>query len=203
MFKNALVGMMMLVVAVLAGCATPIIADLSGSDYNLSRKINSNIKLSKVNVRNLAPETKFSTTNPGSQTHFAIRTETQFRKTLEDDIKRYFDQAVQIDTLANKSLTITIKSADNYFVWEGNSQVPLIALLSVGSDVDYIISLKILFEIEENNKVVNSYYYDDIVTIKGKGAVNSDIKEAYQKLVAEYRAKFFSDIETMFLKRYF
>lgn len=189
----------------LVGCAnTPMSVDLSQSEHLLqSRSSQSKATVSNVSITNKAEKTKLVNTPLGSDTFFPFNTDIEIRKTVEADIRNFFDQALDKSQKTSRSLVVTIYKADGYWVWGGASKIPFVGLFTVNAETDYVVSLRVLFEIEEDEKVTSSYLVDDKFVIQGSAAAEDVIKENYQRLIAEYRKIFFNDLDNRFVARYF
>jgi hypothetical protein len=196
---------LILAVISLSGCAnTPMSVDLSQSEHLLQRKSKQDkASVSNVVITNKAEKTKLVNTPLGSDTLFPFNTDVETRQTVEADIRRFFDVTLDKNQKSSRSLAITINKVDGYWVWGGASKIPFVGLFTVGADTDFVVSLRVLFEIEEGGKVISSYLFDDKFVIQGSAATEDVIKENYQRLIAEYRNKFFSELDDRFVARYF
>jgi len=196
---------LILAVISLGGCAnTPMSIDLSQSEHLIqSKSKQGKAGVSSVVITNKAEKTKFVNTPLGSDSLFPFNTDVEIRQTVETDISRFFDLALDKNQKSSRSLAITINKADGYWVWGGASKIPIVGLFTIGSVTDFVVYLKVLFEIEEDGKVVSSYLIDDKYFIKGSAASEDVIKENYQRLIAEYRTKFFNELDSRFVARYF
>ncbi|MCD8545168.1 MAG: hypothetical protein LRY52_10110 [Sulfurospirillum cavolei] len=68
--------------------------------------------------------------------------------------------------------------------------------------VTYGLNIKVLFEVEEDGKVIKSYTFNDTIKIKNGNATQDDIMAGYKKLISHYREVFFNEIHNQFTKRY-
>jgi hypothetical protein len=111
---------------------------------------------------------------------------------------------LDLSDTATKSLKIKIKKAYSYYVTGAGDTVPFVGLFTVHSNHPYNFHLDVLFEIEENGKVLKSYDFDEEIILKdGKTAYPSDIEEFYTRLIKFYRKEFFNHLDNEFIDRYF
>ncbi len=181
------------------GCTIkPMEVDLGSNQFNNQASLNINIK--KISVEKIEKEIKFDYSGYGDS-KMPIVTKESTTTVVEKDIKEYFSKLV-FNSNSNRTVNITIKEATPYWIFSGANKVPVVGLFTAGMQTDYFLNLNILFEIEENGKVINSFLYDDVITIKNSASFEEDIKKGYQILIKEYRNVFFDDLENKFIKRY-
>jgi hypothetical protein len=191
------------VVFVTACSTTPMVVELADSIYRpSSTKEGDQYGVSFVKVLNKADEGRF-VNNPFGDSVFPIKPHTPTRETVEDDLRRFLIETLPVRQAAPRSLRVTISKAESYWIYGGAMTIPVIGLAFVGADTEFGMNLRVLFEIEENGKVTRSYLFDERITVQGKATTPDSIKESYQKLIAEYRTRFFGELETNFLNRYF
>ena len=178
----------------LTACSTaPAVVDLSDSVYKPSSPNEGDqYSVSFVKILNKAD---------GGRN--ALRLHKPTRETVEEDLKRFLADTLPVKKTAPRSLQVTISKAESYWLYEGAATIPIIGILFIDADFEFGINLRVLFEIEQNSKVVSSYLFDERVTIQGKAATPDNIRESYKKVIAEYRKRFFGELETNFLNRYF
>lgn len=174
--------------------------DISDSIYKTEKLLN--VDINGIEIENKANDGELINTMLGSDTIFPIKPQITTKRTVEDDIKNYFTKNTIFNASSNKKLKITVKSANSYWTWSDIQKLPIFGLFAIGQDVTFGMNLKILFEIEENNKVVKSYIFDETIKIKNGNASEEDIIKGYQILIKKYREIFFTDINKNFTNRY-
>lgn len=122
-----------------------------------------------------------------------------FSKIVSKDIDAFFHKAPN----SEYSLTVQIQTAEPYQTYPGLQRIPLLGVFAFAVDVEYGVYLRILFEVEQNNKVLRTYTYDNVIKTIGKNTTVTDIEEGYQKLIAAYRQEFFQQLDREFIERYF
>jgi hypothetical protein len=186
---------------ILTGCSQKAIdIDVSSSVYKPTKVQNLNIK--DLVISNKAESGEFINTMLFSDTIIPIEPYVSTSETVEEDIKTFFNN-YKFDVNSNKHLKINIIDADAYLVWGGASKIPIVGLLFVAADTDYVMNVKILFEIEEDGKVLNSYQFYDKIKIRHSAAVESSISDGYKMLIEKYRMKLFGELENTYINRYF
>jgi hypothetical protein len=128
-----------------------------------------------------------------------IKQETPFSKVLSDDLNKFFNKS---DT-SLYSVSVQIQRADPYWTLTAEQRVPLLGMLAMGMEVEYGIYLKLQFEVEQNNKVVRVYLYDNVIKTTAQNATGEDMEKGYQKLISVYREEFFQQLDHEFVERYF
>lgn len=188
----------------ICGCASaPPVIDLAGSVFKTGSASQSERKqIGTLRIINKADDGKF-VNNTFGDTINPIKPATMTKETVEQDLKRFFEDSLRIDKTADQDLTITISRADSYWVWGGADKVPLIGLFVVNADREFGVNLRVLFEIEQKGKVATSYLFDEKITVQDKATTREAIIQSYQKLIAEYRKRLFGELETRFVGRYF
>lgn len=190
----------LLIVIGFYGCANKSMnIDVSDSKYKIKEKLVIDIK--DLIIENKAQNGEMKNTMLGSDTTIPIVPKVPTKETVENDIKNYF-QAMEKLQSSDKTLKITIKKADSYWTWSDVQKLPIFGLLAVGQNVTYGLNLKVLFEVEENGKVIKSYIFDDTIKVKNPNATKEDIIAGYKKLISKYREIFFNEIHNQFTKRY-
>lgn len=187
----------LLLFTVLAGCATvrPVM-DVSESIYRGTPPTRSSShKVLRIDVTNKAGDGEIDIKIFGNKV-LPFRPATSTKETVEQDIRRYLEEHVQYDKESKKSLHITIYKADSFFV----NEYSIIPGKVFFADSDCGVNIKVRFEIEEGGKVLSSYLYDDKIT--AKCALSSGDIAMYQKLISEYRTKFFGELDKEFMDRY-
>lgn len=187
------------IILVLAGCSIkPMEVDLGTNHFNNQNPLNINIRT--ITIEKIEKELKADYSGYGDS-KMPIPTKESTASTVEKDMKEYFSKLV-FNTNSNRTLNITIKEAVPYWIFSGANKIPIVGVFSAGMQTDYSLNLNVLFEIEENGKVINSYSYNDVITIKNSASFEEDIRKGYQELIKKYRSVFFSELETKFIKRY-
>ena len=187
------------------GCASaPPVIDLSESVFKAGSVKHSERKnIGTLKIINKADDGKFVNTILGSDSVFPIKPATTTKETVEQDLNRFFDNVLNIDKTSDQSLTVTVSKADSYWVWGGADKLPIIGIFTANSDREFGLNLRVLFEIEQKGKVTASYLFDEKITVQDKATTQEAIIQSYRKLIAEYRKRFFGEIETSFVGRYF
>jgi hypothetical protein len=204
MFREITLILFIAIIVLMTGCASgPPVIDLSESVYKVgSANQSERKKIGNLRIINKADDGK-SDFGFLSNTIMQIKPATPTSVTIEQDLKLFFENTVSVDKTASQDLTVTISKADSYYVVGGVSQITFIGFALVGIDREFGINLRILFEIEKKGKVTAQYLFDEKITIQGKTATQGAIIQSYQMLIAEYRTRFFGEIETRFFDRYF
>lgn len=187
------------------GCAAqPLRIDLSNSVYEVTSENHTEQKrIGNLTIINSADDGEFVNTILGSDTIFPIKPETTTKETVEQDLRKFFDNTLNIGGTADQDLTITISKADAYSIWGGAAKIPILGLAFVNADTEFGMNLRVLFEIEKEGKVVSTYMFDEKITIQGKASTINAVALSYQRLIAEYRRRFLGEIESRFVSRYF
>lgn len=187
------------IILLFTGCTIkPMEVDLGTNNFSSQTPLNINIKT--ISIEKVEKEMKVDYTGLGDS-KIPIQTKDSTASIVEKDMKEYFSKLV-FNSNSNRTVNITIKEATPYWIFSGANKVPVVGLFTAGMQTDYFLNLNILFEIEENGKVINSFLYDDVITIKNSASFEEDIKKGYQILIKEYRNVFFDDLENKFIKRY-
>ncbi|MBL8429108.1 MAG: hypothetical protein JNJ95_04350 [Dechloromonas sp.] len=175
--------------------------DLSDSAYIASASTKSDSrKISNLDIRSTADEGEIVRLFP--ETYIPIKTVITTSKTVEADLKKFFDDVTSVDPSASRSLAITITKADCYWLYGGAMAIPFVGLLAVGADTDFGMNLRFLIEVEENGRVISTYRVEEKIVIQGKATTRDSVEESYKKLMAEYRKRVFGALEDRFVKRY-
>lgn len=181
------------------GCTIkPMEVDLGTNNFSSQTPLNINIKT--ISIEKVEKEMKVDYTGLGDS-KIPIQTKDSTASIVEKDMKEYFSKLV-FNSNSNRSLNITIKEAVPYWIFSSAKKIPIVGVFAAGMQTDYSLNLNVLFEIEENGKVINSYSYNDVITIKNSASFEEDIKKGYQELIKKYRSVFFSELENKFIKRY-
>lgn len=192
-----------LLATVLCAACSPVRpnVDLSDSAYKATAsKTSTSRKISNLDIRSTAEEGQIVRSFP--DTYIPIKTAITTSKTVEADLKQFFADVTTADPSASRSLAITITKADCYWLYGGAMVIPVVGLFAVGADTDFGMNLRVLIEVEENGKVVSTYTVEEKIIIQGKATTRDSIDESYKKLMAEYRKRVFTELETRFVKRY-
>lgn len=203
LLPRVLILFVFLMAGLMSGCASnPAVVDLSDSIYKINNKSNSERKsLSGFVLINKAAKSELIN-GLGSDTYIPISTATPTRDTVESDLRDYFENKLSLDAGNNRSLRVTIYKADSYWAWTAADKIPIFGLLFVGSDTEFSINLRVLFEVEVQGKVVASYLYDEKIIVEDKATTDESVVQSYKKLIAAYRGKFFEDLDNNFIHRY-
>jgi hypothetical protein len=203
--RNAVIFLILLTVA---GCA-PIRANLAESEYRPDVKITSRQpKVASYVVINRAPITDFKTTL-GIITQQPLRAEEPFAQTVTSDIKQLLAQTLAIDPASDISAIMTIHKADIFYLTQDEpnmffrivSFVPVVGIISAGRPHKVIVDIYVSVELRQNGKIINNYQFEKQASIYGIFALSSDVKESYEKMVAEYRNTILPEfIEQLFLR---
>jgi hypothetical protein len=188
----------------LSACAhSPPVIDVSDSIYKSNSAIDiSKKEISSINFRITADDGTYVKGGIGSDTLFPIRPATTTKQTVESDLRRFFSSVTSAKSSAPRSMTVTIGKADSYWTMSAAANTPILGLALVGSDTDFGMNVRILIEIEESGKVIASYIFDEKIIIQGKSTNGEAIRESYKVLVAAYRKRLFSELESRFVPRY-
>lgn len=190
----------LVVISLLTGCSQKALEiDVSESMYRPTKI--SKIDINSLNITNKAEGGKFINTLLFSDTIIPIEPNAPTDELVENDIKTFFSN-YQLTKDSKKVLNVYITNADAYVVWGGAQKIPIVGLLFVAADTDYVMNLRVIFEIEENGKVLNSYQFNDKIKIRHSAAVENSIVEGYQLLIEAYRQKLFNELENRFVHRY-
>lgn len=196
--------LILLAAAILTGCTNPPLKpDLTDSSHLLvKRQANTLPSVANVKIVNNAPATKLVNSSLGSDSFIPFHTDPPIRKVVEDDLIKFVSNSTTINPLSEKSITFTITKANGYWVWGGVSKVPFAGILTINSEIDYILDLRILCEIEIGGKVSNSFTIDESFTIQNSAATQTQLELGYTKLIAAYRETLYSTLRSRFLDRY-
>jgi hypothetical protein len=200
--KNLLLAVCLFAIALVAGCSTvPPVIDLSGSAYRTSENATNRKSVSSIQFRNKAEEGKLVNGGIGGSV-FPIIPATTTRQTVESDMRSFFGEAIFVDPSSKRSLLVTISKADSYWVFGAMSAVPFLGLLTVGADTEFGMNVRVLVEVEEGEKVVSSYTFDEKITVQDKSTTGQAVQTSYKHLIAEYRKRLFPELESRFIRRY-
>jgi hypothetical protein len=124
---------------------------------------------------------------------------------VEQDLKNLFEQRSIKNNNKGRDVVVTIEDASAYWVYGTANKIPLINILAVASDQNYVFKVQILFEVEEAGKVISSYRIDETVKISvaGAGLTVEAEKLAYASLIKTYRNQVLKKIDDNFMSRYF
>lgn len=187
----------------LFGCAAqPLKVDLSQTIYSAPIPNSTKPKLGKITFINKANDGLLINTTLGSDSIFPINTEEPTKETIEADLKRYLQERTVSSRDAKKSLQVVIHKADAYWVWSSIAKIPIFGLALVDADTEFGLNLKVSFEVEEGEKVVSTYWFDDVITIQAKATTQEKMKESYEKLIEKYRNTLFNELDSQFVRRY-
>lgn len=189
----------------LGGCANaPLNIDVSDSIYTGSNPVRSIVhSISSIVFVNKATDGKMVNTTLGSDSVFPIVPLVPTKATVEDDVRRYFDRHLVINSDSVRSIKVSILKADSYWVWSSAAKIPFVGILFVDADTDFGINLKVLIEIEQAGKVISSYLFDEKIVIQAKSTTEEKIKDSYKALISNYRETFFGHLDLNFINRYF
>lgn len=125
---------------------------------------------------------------------YPILQDVPFVNILSNDIKAFFNTSA----MSEYSLTVIIQRAIPYGTLTVAKRIPFLGLLAMGMDVEYGVYLQMRVEVQQNNKVVRVYIYDNVIKTIG----NNDTA-GYQRLISVYREEFFNQVDREFVARYF
>lgn len=204
MKKDFYLTLSIAILLMVCGCANPHrVIDVSDSVYKTSADNKADQKIIRIiNIINKADDGKVD--NPlFGKSIIPIKPATTTKETVEQDIKRFLEESFVIDKSAPTDITVTIQKADSYYVIGSSEKIPYVNLFTIFTDTEIGLNLRVLFEIENKGKVVSSYLFEENITTEGKIAVEEHINQSYKNLIATYRKRFFSELETRFINRYF
>ena len=180
---------------VLTGCA-----NLNVNIPDMTLRSAGNVKIKAISVVDRTGEE--STLKPiwgwGDQ-QYPLKRNTPFAKIVGDDISAYFAKSASSDY----SLKVQIQTAEPYWTLTSLQRVPVIGWFASQMDVEYGLYLRLLIEVEQNDKVMRTYLYDQVIKTVGKNATCKEMEEGYQNLITVYRQEFFNQLESEFVSRYF
>ena len=158
-----------------------------------------------VRVVNQADDGKGPAPSFISDSYVPIKPATTTKETVESDIKQFFAESFRLGPLAPKSLVVTISKADSGMVnrWEAKIPIPFVGIVGTLAETEFYMNLRVLLEVEQNGKVISSSLFDEKVTIQGHCSRREVFIQSYRRLIAEYRRRFFGELETKFIDRYF
>lgn len=188
----------------LSSCAAPpLVIDLPPSAYKTSPEtVIPSKPISNVDIRTTADDGNSVYGGIGADTLVQINPVTKTKQTVESDLRQFFVEAVPSDKASNRSITVTIRKVDSYWVWSAAAKTPIIGLAFANADTAFGMNVPVLIEVEEGGKVVSSYIFDERITIQGKATTRETIEAAYKRLVAEYRRRLYGELEARFVRRY-
>jgi hypothetical protein len=198
------VFLLVLFAMILSSCASgPLVIDVSDSIYKPSKDVSGSGKnFNKIEIINTADDGDIIRSGLGGKAIYPLWPATRTKKTLEDDLRRFFSDVAIIDKSSSRSIIITISKADSYWVMGGVAGVPIVGLAFVGADSEFGMNVRVLIEVEEGGKVTASYHFDEKIRIMGKATTGDAIKDSYRVLISEYRKRLYGELESRFLNRY-
>ncbi len=179
--------------------APPMQVNLPSFSPSLTSEV---IELSNIEIVNKANDGELVNTTVFNNSILPLHLATTTKETVENDIQEYLKKHTRINKSAERSLRVIITRADSYWVWSSADKIPFVGLLLIGTDSEFGINLRVVFEIEQKGKVVSSYWFDKKITIESVSATEETIKESYKKLITEYRKVFFDELNSSFINRY-
>jgi hypothetical protein len=190
---------------VLASCATtpapPIDVSRSAVLVKSTLADSSKPTVSAFEVQNQAPPPPRSKISAFDDVDIPIRSETD--KTVADDLTNYFAKATRTDPASPQKVIARIERADAHFVFGGAKRIPFLGILAIGSDTDFVMNLRVIFEVETNGKVLRTYQVNETYTVPdGKSADTDSVNDSYRRLVELYRTRLFSELDQTFTPRY-
>jgi hypothetical protein len=187
----------------LLGCSSqPLKIDIPATTFSSSKLSSSKPKLQSIEIINKAKEGKLKNSPLGSDSIFPIKTSPTTQVIVENDIRNYFRINTEIGNKNNINLRVVIHKADSYWVWGGSSKIPIFGLLTVASNTEFGINLKLSFEVIVDGKVARTYWYDEVITIQAPATTEESLKSSFKHLIDEYRATLFSELHKEFIQRY-
>ena len=196
---------LLVVLVLLTGCAAgPRTVDLSES-FNKTNplRIVERKRISAYKILNKSESTPNQSSGVFSTSYNGIGTAIKTKETVEEDLRNFINKSFEVDGTTDKVLIVTLLKADSYWVLDTLEKLPFVGLLTAAADREFGLNLRVRFEIEQSGKVVNSYLVDEKITVKASAATDAALKDSYKKLISEYRAIFFPDLENNFVLRYF
>ncbi len=182
----------------LAGCA-PMQVNLSGSEYHpTSEVIAQRPKVTSYTVINRAPgpdaENKFF-----GATQIPIKTAEPLPQTVTSDLKLLLAQTVAIDPSSDRSVIITLRRADAFWLWSGTDKIPFVGLFTAGRTRKFIMNIDLSAVLLQKGETINTYRLKKQVEIKGKATTRSDVEASYKRLVAKYRSTVLPELIRKFI----
>lgn len=128
-----------------------------------------------------------------------IKEAPSFFRIISTDITAYFPRSEE----SQYRLNVWIHHAEPYRTLTTLQRIPGLRRLTPGTPTEYGVYLQILFEIEQNGKVVHTYDYYNTIRTMVPDDTGSEIDKGYEKLVATYRQEFFQQLDRDFIARHF
>jgi hypothetical protein len=180
---------------ILTGCASH---NISIPDMTIRSAGNVKIKAISI-VDRTSGESRLKISWGWEDQQFPLKQNTPFVIIAGDDLSAFFAKS----NTSEYSLNVIIQTAEPYWTLTVPQRIPVIGWFASGMDVEYGVYLRLQIEVEQNNKVVRTYLYDQVIKTMGKNGTGKDVEESYQKLITVYRQEFFSQLESEFVSRYF
>lgn len=195
---------MIVVVLLLYGCSVaPMKVDVG--IFNGNTLSEDNNKKPTVNSFKLINKAENESQMEGgvSDALMPVRTNPSSKTIVEADINEYLEKNLTIDTESIFSISVYIINVDTFYATGTGDAIPFFNFVTVGAKRDFLLRLNIRFEVEENNKVVRTYIYDDAITLKdGVSATEKTKRDSYERLIELFRKEFFSTLDKEFIYRY-
>lgn len=183
----------------LAACASPLVVDTSESVIKPAGTYRSTV--SSYEIVNGSPAMQREIALFGDS-YVPLVLAKPTSETVEEDLRRLFDATISRAPTSEYSFRVLIKRAHSHWTWSTAQKLPFVGLALVSAPVDYTLDLAILFEVEQNGRVLRTFPYERKVVIQNSAAVESSQIEGYQRLIAEYRATALREIERELIGRY-
>ncbi|QWC88278.1 hypothetical protein [Cupriavidus metallidurans] len=157
--------------------------------------------VSSVEVRNDAPPPVPAENTTFSASYMPIRSNTA--ETVAADLKSYFARATTAGSPDAQRVIARIEVSDAYWVATAAAKVPIVGIFALGGDREFFMNVRVSFEVEERGKVLRTFTVNERFSIPdGKADTQEDIARSYQRLVAQYRERFFANLDRAFTTRY-
>jgi len=120
---------------------------------------------------------------------------------IEDDLSRFLDANLAEDE-NGVMVRATIRDGGIHFLRNPVEVLPFVSFATVARDRQFLATVEIFFEVEQNGRVINSYPFEYTAEVRGSSATTELMAEAVAEAIAEIRSEGFSSIRTEFLGRY-
>jgi hypothetical protein len=186
--------------SLLSACAAPSAIDISQSAYLVRTSVEQGAKpsVASVEVQNDAPP-PVPATNPAFSSSF-VPVGANLSDTVASDLNAYFAGSTTHVAGNPQKVVIRIEKAEAYSEEPVSAKLPFVGLFTLGANREFFMNLRVAFEVEENGKVVKTLTVNERFSIPdGKG---TDVNTSYQRLIEQYRERFFAKLDKDFLTRY-
>lgn len=192
-----------------SGCVypPPISVDLSEMFYDtVTIDEPTDNEISKLIIKNTARVSKkiHIPINPLQSINHPIHLHPPTPRTVENDIRRYFEQRLDYSSDSKRIIIVQLKKADAYFVEDRGVEalVPIFGILIASGKRNFVMDLNLTVRVEEHGKQVAAYVHDELIIIPGK-IQNNYIVTFYKQLIAAYRNKLFRELDEHIFNQYF